>query len=96
MFPIIFMGPFTKWGVDFMTCHLDSSRGHQYIIVVIEYFTKWEKTMPTFGNDGETTTLFMFNKVFPRFGVLREIVTYHGSHFQNCMMFELASKMVFI
>jgi hypothetical protein len=64
-----------------MTCHPVSSRGHRYIIVVIDYFTKWEEAMPTFANDGETTTLFMFNQVIARFRVPREIVTDHGSHF---------------
>jgi hypothetical protein len=64
-----------------MTCHPTSSRGNQYIIVVVDYFTKWAEAMPTFSNDGETTTLFMFNQVIARFGVPREIVTDHGSHF---------------
>jgi hypothetical protein len=86
---------FTKWGVDFMTCHPASARGHRYIIVVIDYFTKWVEAMPTFSNDGETTTLFIFNQVIARFRVPREIVTDHGSHFQNRMMSELASKLGF-
>jgi transposase InsO family protein len=95
MFPVIIVGPFTKWGVDFMTCHWTSARGHHYIIVVIDYFTKWVEAMPTFSNDGETTTLFIFNQVIARFGVPREIVTDHGSHFQNHMMSELVSKLGF-
>jgi hypothetical protein len=70
MFPIIVVDPFTKWGVYFMTCHPASSRGNRYIIVVVDYFTKWEESMPTFSNDGETTTLFVFNQVITRFGVL--------------------------
>jgi hypothetical protein len=95
MFPVITVGPFTKWGVYFMTCHPTSSRGHRYIIVVMDYFTKWAEAMPTFVNDGETATLFIFNQVITRFGVPREIVTDHGSHFQNRMMSELASKLGF-
>jgi hypothetical protein len=67
MFPVIIVGPFTKWGVDFMTCHPTLARGHHYIIVAIDYFTKWVEAMPTFSNDGETTTLFIFNQVIARF-----------------------------
>jgi hypothetical protein len=67
MFPVITIGPFTKWGVDFMTCHPASARGHHYIIVVIDYFTKWVEAMPTFSSDGETSTLFIFNQVIARF-----------------------------
>jgi hypothetical protein len=92
MFPIITVGPFTKWGIDYTTCNPPSARGHHYIIVVVDYFTKWVEAMPTFKDDGKTTTLFLFNQIIARFDVLREIVTDHGSHFQNKMMTELTIK----
>jgi hypothetical protein len=44
--------PFEKWGIDFMQCNPTSVGGHDYIIVAIDYFTKWAKAMPTFLNDG--------------------------------------------
>eukprot|EP00253_Pinus_taeda_P016712 PITA_16712 len=31
--PVVAIGPFTKWGIDFMTCNPTSARGHGYIIV---------------------------------------------------------------
>jgi transposase InsO family protein len=37
----------------------------------------------------------MFNQIIARFGIPREIVTDHGSHFQNKMMKELALKLGF-
>jgi hypothetical protein len=89
MFPIITVGTFTKWGIDYTTCNPPSARGHRYIIVVVDYFTKWVEAMPMFKDDGETSTLFLFNQIIARFNVLREIVTNHGSHFQNQMMIEL-------
>lgn len=95
VFPVVTVDPFTKLGLDFMTCHPVSIRGHQYIIVVVDYFTKWAEAMSTFANDGETATLFVFNHVIAKFRVLKEIVTDHGSHFQNRMMSELASKLGF-
>lgn len=45
--PVVFFGPFAKWGIYFMTCNPTSIGGHGYIIVVIDYFTKWAKAMPT-------------------------------------------------
>jgi hypothetical protein len=53
------------------------------------------EAMPTFANDGETASRFTFNQVMARFGVPREIVTDHGSHFQNHMMSTLTSKLGF-
>jgi hypothetical protein len=63
MFPIIVVGPFTKWGIDFTTCHLVSARGHHFIIVAVDCFTKWVEDMPTFNIDKETATLFIFNQI---------------------------------
>jgi hypothetical protein len=95
MFPVIIVGPFTKWGIGFTTCHPSSSRGNHYIIVAVDYFKKWVKAMPTFSNDDETTTLFIFNQIVERFCILKEIVTDHGSHFHKKMMTELTSKLRF-
>ena len=39
--PIITVGPFTKWGLDFMDCNPALARGHHHIIVAVDYFTKW-------------------------------------------------------
>jgi hypothetical protein len=81
MFPVITVGPFTKWAIDYTTCNPSSARGHCYTIVAIDYFTKWVKAMPTFKYDGETVALFLFDQIIARFDVPREIVTDHGSHF---------------
>jgi hypothetical protein len=86
MFPIIVVGPFTKWGIDFTTCHPASARGHRYIIVAVYYLTKWVEAMQRFKNDGEIMTLFIFNQIVVRFSIPKEIVTDHGSHFQNKMI----------
>ena len=66
-----------------MHCNPTSARGHGYIIVAMDYFTKWDEAMPTYAEDGNTTTLFLFNHVIARFGVPQSIVTNHRSHFCN-------------
>ena len=81
LFLVVTVSPFTKWGIDYTTCNPPSAKGHKYIIVAVDYFKKWVEAMPTFGNDGETSTLFLFNYVIARFGIPKKIVTDHGSHF---------------
>eukprot|EP00253_Pinus_taeda_P032887 PITA_32887 len=76
-----------------MTCNPTSARGHGYIIVVVDYFTKWAEVMPTLNNSGETIALFFFNHVVSKFGIPQAIVIDHGLHFRNHMMVELASKL---
>lgn len=81
LFPVITVGPFSKWGIYFTSCHLASAKEHKYIIIAIDYFTKWVEVMPTSNNDGETPTLFLFNQVISCFGIHKEIVNDHGTHF---------------
>ena len=49
--------------------------------------------MPTVKSDGEIATHFVFNQIITWFEIPKDLVTDHGSHFQNHMMEELASKL---
>ena len=91
--PIVTVGPFTKWGLDFMDLNPTSAGGHHHIILVVDYFTKWAEAMPTVKFDGETVVHFLFNQIITQFSILKELVTDHGRKFQNRMMDELSSKL---
>eukprot|EP00253_Pinus_taeda_P014876 PITA_14876 len=91
--PIISINPFAKWGIDFITCKPHSARRDAYIILVVDYFTKWDEVMPTFSADGKTAAIFVFNHIIARFGFPQAIITDHGSHFQNIMMTELTDQL---
>ena len=66
---VIFIDPFAKWGIEFMHCKPTSARGHGYIIVAMDHFTKWDEAMPTYAEAGKTAALFLFNHIIARFGV---------------------------
>ena len=51
--PVISVGPFSKWGIDYMHCNPTSAGGHGYIIIVVDYFTKWAEAMHTYAEDGK-------------------------------------------
>ena len=57
-----------------MHCNPTLVGAHGYIIVAIDYFTKLAKAMPTYVEDGKTSSLFLFNHVIARFRVLQSIV----------------------
>jgi hypothetical protein len=93
--PVVTVSPFTKWGVNFVDCKPTLDGGHQHIVVVVYYFTKWDEAMPTIKSDGKTIFFFMFNQIIARFRIPSEISIDHGSHFQNEIMKELALKLGF-
>ena len=78
-----------------MHCNPTSVGGHGYIIIAVDYFTKWDEAMPTYAEDSNTVALFLFNHVIAIFGVPQSIVTNHGSHFYNQMLEELSAKIGF-
>ena len=91
--PIIVVGPFVKWGIDFITCKPHSVVEIGYIILAVDYFTKWAEAMPTFMDDAKTATNFVFNHVISYFGGPQAIITNHGSHFPNTMMTEIFDQL---
>ena len=95
LFPVIAVGPFTKWGVDYMTCNIVSTQGHKYIIVDVDYFIKWAEAMPTFNANEETAVFFIFNHIITCFSIPKDILIDHGSHFQNSMMTKLTTMLGF-
>jgi hypothetical protein len=80
---VVTADPFCKWDIDFMTCNPPSSNGQKYIVVAIDYFTKWVEVMSTFNNIAGTTTSFFFNHVITCFEIPLQLVSDHGKHFDN-------------
>ena len=54
---------------------------------------KWAEVIPTIKVNHETAMHFIFNQIITWFGILRELVTDHGRHFQNKMMEKFSLKL---
>nr|GEV91790.1 reverse transcriptase domain-containing protein [Tanacetum cinerariifolium] len=72
---------FDIWGIDFMGS-FPSSKGKKYILVVVNYLSKWveAKALPT--NDARVVVKFL-KSLFSRFGIPRAIISDRGTHFCN-------------
>ena len=81
--PIVAVGPFEKWGIDFVHCRPTSVEVHGYIIMAVDYFTNWAEAMPTYAEDGKIVALFLFNHIIARFRIPRAIMTDHESHLKK-------------
>ncbi|GJZ49584.1 reverse transcriptase domain-containing protein [Tanacetum coccineum] len=81
---------FDVWGIDFMG-PFPSSRGNKYILIAIDYLSKWveAKALPT--NDARVVVKFL-KSIFARFGTLRAIISDHGTHFCNDKFAKIMSK----
>ena len=76
---------FDCWGIDFMG-PFPSSVGNEYILVVVDYVSKWVEAMATARNDAKTVVKFIKKNIFSRFGVPRILISDGGSHFCNTQL----------
>nr|GFA07114.1 reverse transcriptase domain-containing protein [Tanacetum cinerariifolium] len=72
---------FDMWGIDFMGPFL-SSKGNKYIIVAVDYLSKWVEAKVLPMNDARVVVKFL-KSFFSRFGTPKAIINDRGTHFCN-------------
>ncbi|KAK4405905.1 hypothetical protein Sango_0597000 [Sesamum angolense] len=80
--PILIVEIFDVWGVDFMG-PFPSSCGFSYILLAVDYVSKWVEAKATRTDDSAAVIGFVKSHIFNRFGVPRAIISDQGSHFCN-------------
>ncbi|KAK6121257.1 hypothetical protein DH2020_045031 [Rehmannia glutinosa] len=72
---------FDVWGIDFMG-PFPASFGNKYILVAVDYVSKWVEAQALPKNDARVVVHFL-KKLFTRFGTPRAIISDRGTHFCN-------------
>ena len=80
--PILIIEIFHCWGTDFVG-HFPYSCGYLYILLSVDYVSKWVEAIPTRTNDHKVVLKFIKEHIFSRFGVTRAIISDGGLHFCN-------------
>ncbi|RVX04564.1 Pol polyprotein [Vitis vinifera] len=88
MNPILIVDLFYVWGIDFMR-PFPMSFGNSYILVGVEYVSKWVEAIPCKQNDHRVVLKFLKENIFSRFGVPKAIIS-DGAYesVQACQMME--------
>nr|GEV41731.1 hypothetical protein [Tanacetum cinerariifolium] len=81
---------FDVWGIDFMG-PFPSSKGNKYILVVVNYLSKWveAKVLPT--NEARVVVKFL-KSLFSRFKTSKAIISDRGTHFCNDQFLKVMLK----
>ena len=82
LLPILIVEIFDVWGIDFMG-PFPPSFGFTYILVAVDYVSKWVEAVATRTNDHKEVLRFIKHNIFSRFGVPRAIISDGGTHFRN-------------
>ena len=76
--------PFSVWGIDIIgNISPKSFSGHEYILVAIDYFTKWVETASYARLMAAKVTKFIRSHIICRYGVPHELISDRGVHFRG-------------
>ena len=88
---IIVVQIFYAWGIDFIR-PFPPSFGNLYILLAVDYVSKWVEAIACPGNYANTVVGFIQKNIFSIFGAPRTIISDEGSHFENKLFAKLISR----
>ena len=85
--------PFSIWGMDVIgPITSKASNTHRFILVAIDYFTKWVEVESYARLIKEVVTRFVRNNLVCRFGLLESIISDNARNLNNDIMTELCQQ----
>ncbi|XP_059289864.1 uncharacterized protein LOC132043377 [Lycium ferocissimum] len=82
---------FDVWGIDFMGPFIPS-KGNKYILVIIDYISKWVEAIVLPTNNASVVAVFLKKNILMRIGTPRAIINDQGAHFWNQLFDKLLLK----
>ena len=82
---------FDVWGIGFIG-PFPPSFGNLYILLVVDYVSKWVEAITCPKNDANIVVGFIQRNVLSRYGAPRTIISDEGSHFANKLYAKLLSR----
>src|SRR6266542_2229451 len=92
LYPIPLSGIFDRWGVDVVGLLLITPKGNQYIIVAVEYLSKWQKAKVVNEANALSISNFLYQNIICRFGCFTHLHTDRGTEFVNEIVKRLTEK----
>jgi Integrase zinc binding domain/Integrase core domain len=90
--PIEINEPFEMIGIDIVGPLSETEKGNRYIVVAIDYFTKWPEAKALKEATAKEVTEFIWEDIVCRHGCPKRILSDRGTHFNNKLMENLMER----
>ena len=84
--------PFQQWGLDLLGPLLVGKGQCRFIVVGVDYFTKWAEAEPLATITEQKVHNFLWQSIICRFGIPRALVSDNGKQFDNPKFRDLCSE----
>ncbi|XP_070029023.1 uncharacterized protein [Nicotiana sylvestris] len=85
--------PFVAWGMDVIgLIELKASNGHRFILVAIDYFTKWVEAITLKSVTKKAVVDFVHSNLICRFGIPTTIITDNAANLNSHLMREICEQ----
>ena len=84
--PQVLIEPFERLALDFVGHITPMSKKKRYILVCLDYVTKWVEEKALYQANEQSVVDFLFKEIFTRFGLPMEIVMDQGTRFMSKML----------
>ena len=92
--PIVKPWPFRGWALDFVgQIYPASSKGHRFVLVATDYFTKWTEAIPLKNMTHNEIIYFITDHIVHRFGIPQTLTTDQGTSFMSHQVREFAESL---
>ncbi|XP_057808633.1 uncharacterized protein LOC131023106 [Salvia miltiorrhiza] len=85
--------PFDKWGIDIVGQLPTAPRGKCFLIVAVDYFSKWVEAEAVTRVDEATVEKFIWKNICCRYGVPRVLISDNGAQFTSQRIEDFCSRM---
>jgi IS30 family transposase len=92
--PIIKPWSFCDWALDFIgQIYPASSKGHRFVLVATDYFTKWTEAVPLKNMTHKEAIRFVLEHIVHRFGIPQTLTMDQGSLFMSHQVCEFTESL---
>ena len=85
--------PFAQWGLDIMGPFLTAVRQLKFLVVGINYFTKWVEAEALATITEKNIRSFVWRNIICRYGIPRVLVSDNGKQFDNSVFRDFCSEL---